>query len=214
MPYNPLDPLQTQLTTSLKSSFFHLRPLSDPSSEENTYIDCLLLHSPLPTLAETLSAWAHLSTYVPRRIRSLGISNTDLETLKAVYDQGGDVKPAVVQNRFYPRTRHDVDLRRFCADKGIVYESFWTLTGNPALAKSDVVDGLAREAGVQKEVAMYALVMGLGIAVLNGTTNKGRMEADLRDVERVRNWGNVYREKWELYLAEFRKMIEERESGE
>ena len=40
------------------------------------------------------------------------------------------VKPAVLQNRFYADSGYDVELRAFCKENGVVYQSFWTLTAN------------------------------------------------------------------------------------
>ena len=113
MPYDPTADLRTQITTSLASSFRHLRPSPDFESESDTYIDCLLLHSPLRTVEETIQGWRILEEFVPSRIRSLGISNVSLPVLQAIV-AAVKVKPTMVQNRFYPDTRYDVPLRKFC----------------------------------------------------------------------------------------------------
>lgn len=207
-PYDFSDPLEVQITKSVSSSLRNFR-IDEDGDDSEAYIDCLLLHSPLPTLAETLAAWKILETYVPHKIRNLGLSNVDINACRAV-SQNPDVKhrPAVVQNRFYPATRFDADLRRLAMGRGAVYESFWTLTGNPQLLRSAAVQGLAKETGVSKEVALYSLVMASDMAVLNGTTNEARMAEDLRDVERVRNWTFVYVDKWKDILAEFKELTE------
>jgi len=208
MPYDPRAPLEQQIHTSVASSLQNLRPTEPLGSVKESYVDCLLLHSPLRNLAETIAAWKLLETYVPHNIRSLGICNTDYETLRQLYESA-HVPPAAVQNRFYGQTGYDIKIREFCAEKGIMYESFWTLTGNPKVLASEPVQKLSKDAGVSKEVAMYTLVMELGIAPLNGTTNAGRMKQDLEDVMRVKNWTHVYAEKWEGIVAEFKKIIEE-----
>ena len=46
------------------------------------------------------------------------------------------VKPSVLQNRFYEDTDYDKGIRQFCAEKGILYQSFWTLTANGKNARS------------------------------------------------------------------------------
>jgi diketogulonate reductase-like aldo/keto reductase len=206
MPYSATAPLEQQIHTSVASSLQNLRPTSSLASIGESYIDAILIHSPYETVQETIAAFKLLGTYVPHAIRSLGISNISLEHLKAVYDEV-EIKPTFIQNRFYPQTRHDVELRKYCEEKGIVYESFWTLTGNPALLKSEPVLNLSKDAGVSKEVALYSLVIELGIAPLNGTTNSGRMKSDLEDLVRVRNWTNVYGEKWRTIVAQFKESI-------
>jgi diketogulonate reductase-like aldo/keto reductase len=206
MPYSPSAPLEQQIHTSVAFSLQNFRPTKSLASIKDSYIDCLLIHSPYETVQETIAVFKLLETYVPHAIRNLGISNISLDLLKAVYEEV-EVKPTFIQNRFYPQTRHDVQLREYCKEKGIVYESFWTLTGNPGLKASEPVLALSKDAGVSKEVALYSLVIELGIAPLNGTTNLERMKSDLEDLGRVRNWTNVYGEKWRTIVAGFREII-------
>ncbi|MCJ1466231.1 hypothetical protein MMC07_004850 [Pseudocyphellaria aurata] len=187
LPYSLTDPLETQIRASVASS---LKNLDTPPS---TYINTLFLHSPLSSLSLTISAWKIMESYVPHPIQALGISNIDLKSLSALYD-AVDRKPSVVQNRFYPSTHHDVLIRRFCAQHNIVYQSFWTLSGNPGLLRKprgsrDVVGEVAQELGTTREVALYLLVMGLGdVSVLNGTTNQGHMRDDLAGLENWSEW--------------------------
>jgi len=87
-----------------------------------------------------------LEEYVPHPIRNLDISNVNLPTFTSLWD-AVRIKPAVVQNRFYPVTGYDVALRKFCAEKRIVYQSFWTLTANLGLLSSQLVRRLSEEVG-------------------------------------------------------------------
>ncbi|KAF1972621.1 Aldo/keto reductase [Bimuria novae-zelandiae CBS 107.79] len=205
MLYDPSAPLATQIHTSVASSLRNLRP--NDTSEKDAYIDCLLLHSPLPTIDQTLEAWKTLESYVPHKIRTLGISNTTLQILQAIHD-ASNIKPAVVQNRFYPQTNYDVPLRSFCDQHDITYQSFWTLTGNRHLLESEVVKhcaGAVGVAAVSKHVALYALVMDLGIVMLNGTTSAKHMGEDIRD---VREFAMSHEKEQERIRNEFRKGIE------
>jgi diketogulonate reductase-like aldo/keto reductase len=209
MPYDASQPLEQQIHTSIASS---LKNLTFPGSGE-PYIDCLVLHSPLRTIEETLQAWKVFESYVPTKIRTLGISNTTLDVLQAVCTET-TIKPSVVQNRFYPATQWDVPLRGYCREEGIVFQTFWTLTGNPGLLKSKAVKEMAetlKEAGVadEKAVALYSLVLGLeGTSVLNGTTNEERMVGDLRGLSTVGSMiEGPWKEKWEEWLEEFKDLI-------
>lgn len=156
-----------------------------------------------------------MESYVPHSIHALGISNIDFQTLSALYD-AVHVKPSVVQNRFYPATGHDVPIRRFCNEHGIVYQSFWTLSGNPRLLGKTVHGGnsavreAAQEIGTTREMALYLLVMGLGdVSVLNGTTDQDHMRDDLAGLEKWREW--ITREgsgtKWEGWMEWLRAAI-------
>jgi diketogulonate reductase-like aldo/keto reductase len=212
MPYDSSQPLEQQIHSSIASS---LKNLTVPGSGE-PYIDCLVLHSPLQTLEETLRAWRVFESYVPSKIRTLGISNTTLDVLESICKEV-TINPSVVQNRFYQATRWDVPLRGFCRDEGIVFQSFWTLTGNPGLMKSKVVTEMAetlKEAGItdEKAVALYSLVLGLeGTSVLNGTTNEERMVGDLTGLRTVgAAIEGVWKEEWEKWLSEFKRLVGER----
>jgi diketogulonate reductase-like aldo/keto reductase len=167
----------------------------------------VLLHSPLNNLPDTLSAWKTLESYVSGgQIRNLGISNTPLPILKVLWDNV-NVKPAVVQNRFCREEGgvYDQEVRRFCRDKGIIYQSFWTLSANPQLLNHTSVQRLAGHCSVSREVAMYALVLGLnGTCILNGTKN--HMVQDVLEMEKVMEWvgeeGNSY--DWQDVLKHFK----------
>lgn len=207
MPYDHSAPVEQQIHTSVASSLENLRPEATLASITDSYIDSLVIHSPYETTQETIAAYKLLESYVPKRVRSLGISNIyNLEHLKALCDEV-EIKPSFIQNRFYPQTNHDVELRKYCQENGIVYQSFWTLTGNPKLLASEPVQALSKLASVSKEVALYSLVISLGIAPLNGTTNVGRMKSDLEDLSKVRNWTNVYGEKWGTIVTQFKDAI-------
>lgn len=205
MPYDPSTPLDVQIHTSVASSLKNLR--SDDKSMEDSYVDCLLLHSPLPTIQATLEAWRVLEAYVPHRIRSLGISNVTLPVLQAIYDHS-TVKPSVVQNRFYPQTRYDVPLRTFCTDLKIMYQSFWTLTGNPALLRSEPVSSLSQAANIEPSMALYSLVMELDIVVLNGTTSMDHMRQDFGGIHEVRQWIMLHPGDWTVISQAFQQLIE------
>lgn len=213
MPYPPDASLTGQVHASVQSSLLNLRHADDAAADESSYIDCLLLHSPLPTMRQTLEAWRALETYVPHRVRRLGISNVSQPLLEVVF-RSAAVKPAVVQNRFYGATAWDVGLRAFCRENGIVYESFWTLTGNPQLLTSTPVAMLAQFAGVSPEVALYALVMAVDVVVLNGTTNAERMREDLDGVKKVQAWSKDKEDSWNTILGDFKHMIGDGEEME
>lgn len=207
MPYDPRTSVTEQVHTSIKSSLHNLRTSDAPDSSEDSYIDMLVLHSPLQTRPQTLDAWKTLESYVPHRIRNLGISNCTMSLVKELSSQV-TVKPAVVQNRFYSSTQFDVPLRAFCRDHEIIYQSFWTLSANPELIQSDGPQRLASCVGISPEAALYCLVLGLkSTTVLNGTTNKGHMTADLEAPKKVERWAKEQPEQWEKLLRVFQEFI-------
>lgn len=206
LPYDPHSDITTQVHTSISSSLHNLRPSSDDDESSEPYLDCLVLHSPLPTFTQTLEAWKALCTHHPHRLHSLGISNVTLPILRSLCE-ASPVRPTVVQNRFHAATGYDGPLRAFCREQGIVYQSFWTLTGNPGIVRSALVGELAGLVGVEREVAVYALVRALGIVVLNGTTS--HMLSDLQGLAKVGAWkdeeGN--RVVWNGFVAAFEGLV-------
>ena len=118
-----------------------------------SYIDAVLLHSPLPTPAETLQAWRGLEDAVDSgKVRALGISNchrlSELQNLHA----SARIKPVIVQNRFYMVTKYDCELRKWCKENGIQYQGFWTLTANTRVLKAPAVQREARRLAITPEM--------------------------------------------------------------
>ena len=187
---------------------------------KSVYIDNLTMHSPCPTIEETLAVWKVLETYVPHQISALGISNFDLLTLRTLYETAR-IKPAVVQNRFTqdtdqslppftPETEYDIPVRQFCEKHSMVYQPWGTLWGNPKLLESGTVAAVGEEVNVEKEVALYLCVMSLGkISMLNGTKSEGRMKADVDALKHFDEWyakeGN--QQKWASFMKEFKSLM-------
>lgn len=203
LPYDPSTSIPEQVKASVASSLHNLR---HNENAEESYIDCLVLHTPLPTISETMEAWDAMSSFVPTKVHSLGISNTSLPILQHIW-KNSTVKPKVVQNRFYSDTEWDVALREFCTENGIQYQSFWTLTGNPELLNSPFVRRTAESMSVSVQVALYSLVEGLGITPINGT--KSHIESDLAELSTVEQWKGIgsNAKSWEQWVRTLDSML-------
>ena len=106
--------------------------------------------------------------------RQLGISNQyDLADFSRMFAEAR-VKPAVLQNRFYATSGYDVDLRRFCTENGVVYQSFWTLTAN-----RDVLFDEARGGGVKSGSADEARRLAMRGAVAAAAAANGKTPAQV-----------------------------------
>ncbi|KAL7930843.1 NADP-dependent oxidoreductase domain-containing protein [Trichoderma chlorosporum] len=197
IPFNPHQSIEGQITESIQQSLEHLQV---------DYLDSLLLHVPFEDDEDNIVAWKVLETFVPHTIRSLGLSNFKLPQLEQVY-ASATIKPAIVQNRFYKDTGFDVDVREFCAERGITYQAYWMLRHNPEILASDVLKTAAAKLNVEKELAFYVLILGLGgTQVLDGTTNAGRMAQDLKTVDEV--FGDEARlRELQPDIAEFRQLL-------
>lgn len=206
MPFEPGISLEEQVRQSVASSLRNLRPSEHLESESEAYIDCLLLHSPVDNVQRTLDVWAVMETYVPRRIRALGICNVNLPILKVLYAKSA-VEPSIVQNRLVLASKYDSDLRQYCAERQIMYQGFWVLTHNAALLSSDPVRELATETKVTIEAAMYGLFMSLGIAILNGTRSRETMREDLRAISVIKQWKVENSSCWSVIVNNFLTLV-------
>lgn len=155
---------------------------------------------------DNLIAWKVLETFVPHTIRSLGVSNFNLSQLEGLYADA-TIKPTIVQNRFYKETRYDSDVRAFCAEHGITYQAYWMLRHNSEILASSVSNTVAAKLNVEKELAFYVLILGLGgTQVLNGTTDPGRMVQDSKIIGEV--FGDEERlRELQTDFDEFRRLL-------
>ncbi len=171
VPYDPDAPLAEQVARSVEVS---LRNLQTP------YLDCLVLHSPLRNMRETEEVWQAMQVALESgAVRQLGISNCyDLAVLKQLY-RWASGKPAVVQNRFYAETDYDVDIRAFCREHGISYQSFWTLTANPHVLAHEQTVRLAQAYRVTPAQVLFRYLTQVGIVPLTGTASQVHMREDL-----------------------------------
>jgi len=131
-------------------------------------------------------------------VKQIGISNFyQLEDVQWLYEHAR-IKPRVLQNRFYPETNHDAELRSFCKAHGIEYQSFWTLTANEHAWRSPPALEIAQKRGVSPEALFYAFCMAIGISPLDGTTNEEHMREDMELMDRIRGGKKFFRNKTEL----------------
>ncbi|KAH8646318.1 NADP-dependent oxidoreductase domain-containing protein [Xylariales sp. PMI_506] len=221
-PYDVTADITTRVEQSIESSLQNLG---------TDYIDCLVLHSLYPTVEETIATWKEMEKLVPTRVGSLGVSNTDLDTLRTLFEAAA-IKPAVVQNRFtqdtvskptpgfpsdlpYPEDPYDRAVRKFCHEHDITYTPWGLLWGNPTLMEdTEALTAIAREIGVSKEVACYGCMRHLGgcsIGILCGTKSVERMSEDLQGLERIEAYiseSDENKRKWEEYLSRIQSILD------
>jgi len=173
LPYDPDKSVKEQVQTSFATSLRQLH---------TTYLDSYILHSPLRTIEETMEAWRVLATLQDEgKVKLIGVSNTyDVDTLESL---SSERKVQVVQNRWYERNSFDKDVYEYCKQNGIMYQSFWTLTGSPTLLGSSAVATLAEKAGATPAQVVYKFAQLHGIVPLAGSTN----EKHMRDGVEVEN---------------------------
>jgi diketogulonate reductase-like aldo/keto reductase len=171
MPYDPKASLPSQVAQSFETSLRNLR---------TPYLDCLVLHSPLADERHLMDVWQAMETiFEAGGAKQLGISNCyALEQLERLYRKAR-IKPAVVQNRFYAQTHYDREIRDFCRQHRILYQSFWTLTANPQVLAHATLQALALKYARTPAQIFFRYLTQIDIVPLTGATSEAHMREDL-----------------------------------
>jgi diketogulonate reductase-like aldo/keto reductase len=171
IPYDPKASLTDQISQSVAASLKNL---------QTDYLDCVLLHSPMPTMAQTQSAWRTLETHLDAgQVRQLGISNCYNRTeLERLYETAR-IKPAIIQNRFYAEANYDRDIRAFCDQNQIIYQSFWTLSANPHVLAHKTMTALASIHQRTPAQILFRYLIEIEVVPLTGTQSETHMRDDL-----------------------------------
>jgi diketogulonate reductase-like aldo/keto reductase len=168
IPYDPKARLSLQVEQSFQTSLDNLK---------TTYLDGLVLHSPLAKQAELMEVWRAMEAIVSSgACKQLGISNCyKLKQLETLYKKA-KIKPAVLQNRFYAKTGYDRELREFCRKHHIIYQSFWTLSANPELLQHELIQNFAEQYQRSTAQIFFRYLSQQGIIPLTGTTSVPHMQ--------------------------------------
>lgn len=191
VPYDHTAPIEDQVKQSLEVSLKNLH---------TDYLDSLVMHSPFNTVEQTMEAYRVMESFVDEgKVLRLGISNCyDFDFFTAIYNQAR-IKPTVLQNRFYAESNFDTELRKFCREKGIWYQSFWTLTANRHALALPEVKQLAEKKNLTPQTYMYAFMMSLGYATpLDGTRSQQHMVEDVAVMERMQGGEHIFESEEEL----------------
>jgi len=171
VPYDKNSPVELQVAQSFEASKKNL---------QTEYVDSLVLHSPMAPHSLLMKAWSAMEKIQKASgARQLGISNCyDTEVIRSLHTDA-NVKPAVVQNRFYQETGYDADLRYWCSNHGVIYQSFWTLTANPHILASNTIRTIAQKHKKSEAQIFFRYLSQSGIVPLTGTSSEQHMREDL-----------------------------------
>lgn len=182
LPYDPQSSVRDQVLTSFQTSLRNL---------QTTYLDSYILHSPLPTMEETMQAWEVLiSLQDEGKVRMIGVSNT--YTVSVLEALGRARAVQVVQNRWYENNEWDKEVCAYCIQRGIMYQyvyvcncqrnmrmnfyrSFWTLSGSPRLLAHPSILALARRHGRTPAQILFRIAQINGVVPLAGSKDERRM---------------------------------------
>ncbi|RPD52341.1 Aldo/keto reductase [Lentinus tigrinus ALCF2SS1-6] len=171
LPYDPRADIPEQIQASVQTSLKNLR---------TSYLDGLLLHSPLGSIAQTVTAWRTLvSLQASGVVHKIGVSNTyDVAILETLEREGGR-RPDVVQNRWFEGNQWNNDVWAYCVKHGIQYQSFWTLSGSPSLLSHPAMRAISSAKGCTDAQVLFKIAQTHGVTPLCGTTNEQHMDEAL-----------------------------------
>jgi len=173
LPYDPHADPATQVRQSLASSLEHLQVTS---------VDSYLLHGPSRRRGLGVvdrEVWRTMEELQRAgKTRLVGVSNVALDQLEELWEFAA-VKPAIVQNRCFARTRWDADVRAFCRDHGIVYQGFSLLTANVTELRHPAFREIVSRTRATPAQVVFRFAMQIGMQPLTGTTDAAHMREDL-----------------------------------
>jgi diketogulonate reductase-like aldo/keto reductase len=185
LPYDPRAPIATQVEQSIASSLEHFA---------TSYVDSFVLHGPSVRgrlSSVDIEAWRALEAQVGAgRTRFVGVSNFTLQQLRELLSLA-KVPPRFVQNRCYARTGWDRDVRRLCAEHGVLYQAFSLLTANRTELAAPAVRELVQRTGRSAAELLFRFAKSLGMLPLTGTSSEQHMRLDLESLEGALDPGEV-----------------------
>jgi diketogulonate reductase-like aldo/keto reductase len=176
LPYDPGASLAVQVGQSLASSLEHLG---------TDYVDSFVLHGPSSGYgwaAADGEVWEAMTKERDAgRTRLLGVSNVSLGHLEQMVEARAEM-PAFVQNRCYARLGWDREIRKFCRERGIIYQGFSLLTANVEVLRHPMVGGIAQRENCTPAQVVFAFARAVGMLPLTGTSSAEHIRQDLESV--------------------------------
>ncbi|KAK4204791.1 hypothetical protein QBC40DRAFT_261402 [Triangularia verruculosa] len=155
IPFNPDQSIEDQVKESIQQTLDHL---------DIDYLDVFFLHAPFEDEKDNLVAWRVFETFVPHKLRQLGLSNFPASQLSNLYDN-------IHISQANLCTKYIHQAKRLRPHK---------------VLESEFVVSFSQKLNVGKQLGLYNLVLGLGdTLVLNGTTKVEQMELDVQKITEV-----------------------------
>jgi diketogulonate reductase-like aldo/keto reductase len=138
------------------------------------YIDLYLIHWPVPSKDLYVETWKTLGSLREEgSLRSIGVSNFQIEHLERIVDATG-VVPTVNQIELHPRLQQP-ELRRFHSEHGILTEA-WSPLGQGALLDDPVIEAIASDHDRTPAQIVLRWHIQLGNVVIPKSVTPARIE--------------------------------------
>lgn len=142
------------------------------------YIDLYLIHWPIPHKGLYVETWEALSALQQEeRVRSIGVSNFQVEHLERIIDATG-VVPAVNQIELHPHLQQ-LELRRFHEEHGIATEA-WSPLGKGRFLDDPTIERIASALGRSPAQVVLRWHIQLGNVVIPKSVTRKRIEENFR----------------------------------
>jgi 2,5-diketo-D-gluconate reductase A len=144
------------------------------------YVDLYLIHWPIPRkdlYLETWEAMCELREAGDGRVRSIGVSNFQIEHLERIIDATGIV-PAVNQIELHPRLQQ-AELRRFHDEHEIATEA-WSPLGKALFLDDPTIEEIAAAHGHTPAQVVLRWHVQLGNVVIPKSVTPKRIEENFR----------------------------------
>jgi 2,5-diketo-D-gluconate reductase A len=140
----------------------------------NDYIDLYLIHWPVPSKDRYVETWETLCSLREEvSLRSIGVSNFQIEHLERIIDATG-VVPTVNQIELHPRLQQP-ELRRFHSEHGILTEA-WSPLGKGELLDDPVIEAIASDHDRTPAQVVLRWHLQLGNVVIPKSVTPSRIE--------------------------------------
>ena len=173
LPYDPNADYASQVRQSLESSLNHFN---------TDYLDAYILHSPLSGNGLQEADWEVWRSMEDLKasgsVNLIGVSNISIDQLQMLVQKVA-VKPAIVQNRCFARTKWDAGIRELCRTYDIIYQGFSLLTANVAELQRPEIYEIVRRREYTLPQVVFRFALQVGMIPLTGTTNVSHMKEDL-----------------------------------
>lgn len=141
-------------------------------------LDLYLIHWPMPSRGSYLETWRALEKLKEDgRVRSIGVSNFTVETLRRVIDEA-DVVPAVNQIELHPYFQQD-GLRAFHRDHGIHTEAWAPLGQGQGLLDDPALGRIAQNHGRTPAQVVLRWHLQIGNVVIPKSVTPSRIAENI-----------------------------------
>jgi diketogulonate reductase-like aldo/keto reductase len=142
------------------------------------YIDLYLIHWPSPRRGLYVETWEALCALQrDERVRSIGVSNFQVEHLERIIEATG-VVPAVNQIELHPHLQQ-LELRRFHEEHGIATEA-WSPLGRAQFLDDPTIERIASGHGRTAAQVVLRWHIQLGNIVIPKSVTPSRIEENFR----------------------------------